>query len=77
MGAFAQLRLGADALNLAGARSGSVTIARELLRREAEKDTELSSIDIAATSNTQKLVIPVSISGDKTTSSTSITTRNS
>eukprot|EP00606_Chrysophyceae_sp_TOSAG23-5_P000969 GSChrysophyteH2.ASY1.ANO1.1359.1 assembled CDS len=31
MGAFAQLQLGADALNLAGARSGSVRVARALL----------------------------------------------
>ena len=31
MGAFAQLQLGADALNLAGARSGSVLVARALL----------------------------------------------
>ena len=32
MGAFAQLQLGADALNLAGARSGSVVVARTLLQ---------------------------------------------
>ena len=31
MGAFAQLQLGADALNLAGARSGSVVVARAVL----------------------------------------------
>ena len=31
MGAFAQLQLGADALNLAGARSGGVIIARALI----------------------------------------------
>ena len=31
MGAFAQLQLGADALNLAGARSGGVIVARALL----------------------------------------------
>ena len=31
MGAFAQLQLGADALNLAGARSGGVLVARALL----------------------------------------------
>ncbi|CAD7969392.1 unnamed protein product [Amoebophrya sp. A25] len=31
MGAFAQLQLGADALNLAGARSGGVVVARALL----------------------------------------------
>ena len=30
MGAFAQLQLGPDSLNLAGARSGSVIIARAL-----------------------------------------------
>ena len=33
MGAFAQLQLGADALNLAGARSGSVAVARALRKR--------------------------------------------
>jgi len=33
MGAFAQLQLGADALNLAGARSGGVVVARSLLIR--------------------------------------------
>uniref|UniRef100_A0A0G4HAD6 Uncharacterized protein n=1 Tax=Chromera velia CCMP2878 TaxID=1169474 RepID=A0A0G4HAD6_9ALVE len=32
MGAFAQLQLGADALNLAGARAGGVVVARALLR---------------------------------------------
>ena len=37
MGAFAQLQLGADALNLAGARSGSVLIARALLGREGAR----------------------------------------
>jgi hypothetical protein len=37
MGAFAQLQLGADALNLAGARSGSVLIARALLDREGAR----------------------------------------
>ena len=31
MGAFAQLQLGADALNLAGSRAGGVTVARALL----------------------------------------------
>ena len=31
MGAFAQMQLGPDALNMAGARSGSVIIARSLL----------------------------------------------
>ena len=32
MGAFAQLQLGADALNLAGCRSGGVVVARALLK---------------------------------------------
>jgi hypothetical protein len=31
MGAFAQLELGPDALNLAGARSGSVIVAKAIL----------------------------------------------
>jgi len=35
MGAFAQLQLGADALNLAGARSGGVLVARRLLEARA------------------------------------------
>lgn len=34
MGAFAQLQLGADALNLAGARSGSVLVARALVEEK-------------------------------------------
>lgn len=40
MGAFAQLELGADALNLAGARSGSVLVAKALL--EAADDDKIA-----------------------------------
>ena len=38
MGVFAQLQLGADALNLAGARSGSVLVARALIEDEDDDD---------------------------------------
>ena len=37
MGAFAQLELGPDALNLAGARSGGVIIARAVLEERARR----------------------------------------
>ena len=44
MGAFAGLQLGADALNLAGARSGGVLVARALLKGgESEGDAEASA----------------------------------
>ena len=36
MGAFAQLQLGADALNLAGARSGGVIVAKSCLQAEKQ-----------------------------------------
>jgi hypothetical protein len=36
MGAFAQLQLGPDALNLAGARSGGVVVARAILQARRE-----------------------------------------
>ena len=39
MGAFAQLELGPDALNLAGARSGSVLVARAILDRPSSSHT--------------------------------------
>ena len=38
MGAFAQLQLGADALNLAGCRAGSVLVAKALRRVLADGD---------------------------------------
>ena len=40
MGAFAQLVLGPDALNLAGARSGGVLVASSLLAATAGDVTE-------------------------------------
>jgi hypothetical protein len=39
MGAFAQLELGPDALNLAGPRSGSVLVARAILDRPSSSNT--------------------------------------
>ena len=38
MGAFAQLQLGPDALNLAGARSGSVIVATALLKELQKRE---------------------------------------
>lgn len=61
MGAFAQLQLGPDALNLAGARSGSVVVTRAMLaeRKAAlppppplEEDTESESMETATTIET-------------------------
>ena len=43
MGVFAQLQLGADALNLAGARSGSVVVAKALLALESDSDSDSNS----------------------------------
>ena len=40
MGVFAQLQLGADALNLAGARSGSVLVARALIEDDDDDDDD-------------------------------------
>ena len=40
MGAFAGLQLGADALNLAGARSGGVIVARALREARAAEEEE-------------------------------------
>eukprot|EP00962_Isochrysis_galbana_P013087 scaffold3741_cov114-Isochrysis_galbana.AAC.7 len=48
MGAFAQLELGADALNLAGCRAGSVRIAkalRPLLRRGRAEGGDAGAVD--------------------------------
>jgi len=41
MGAFAGLQLGADALNLAGARSGGVLVARALLQAQQMRCEDL------------------------------------